>query len=82
MLVCPQSIERLHTPTNAHEQAEAKRDAVAQAVAEAQRGSAAKRPADGGDGDGAKRAAPKTGGMMALPAGLDDDDDDDDYDEE
>ena len=41
---------------------------MARAVAEAQRSSAAKRPAEGGDGRGAKRAAPKTGGMMALPA--------------
>ena len=63
-------------------QAEAKRDAVAQAVAEAQRSGAVKRFADGGAGEGAKRAAPKTGGMMALPAGLDDDDDDDDHDDE
>ena len=80
-LPLPDATDKPATLDGLGSQAEAKRDAVAQAVAEAQRGSAAKRPADGGDGDGAKRAAPKTGGMMALPAGLDDDDDDD-YDDD
>lgn len=80
-LPLPDASDKPATLDGLGSQAEAKRDAVAQAVAEAQRGSAAKRPADGGGGDGAKRAAPKTGGMMALPAGLDVDDDDDDDDE-